>query len=81
MGLDDSMSYSQQSQWMRENLPPGQGNSVNTSEIRVDRFREARKDFNDKLTIDNNLKDSDDGVNKGLMALDDASYKAVSKLL
>ena len=38
-------------------------------------------DHNDKLLIDDNLEDSDKGVNKGLLALEDASYKAVEKLL
>ena len=71
---DDTMTPSQ----FDEILPP---NQERLGEIRVDRFREARKRFNDGLIIDNNLKDSDEGVNEGLMALDDVSYKAVSKLL
>ena len=71
---DDSMTQSQ----FDMILPP---NQERLTKIRVKKFTNVRKEFNDKLIIDNNLKDCDEGVNEGLMALDDASYKAVSKLL
>ena len=72
--MDESMTQSQ----FDKILPPNQEGLMDQ---RVDKYKEAMKDFNDKLIIDNNLKDSDEGVNEGLLALEDTSYKAVGKLL
>ena len=51
------------------------------AEIRENSLLEARKEFSDSLTLKNNNGDNDDGVNMGILALEDQNpMKALSKM-
>ena len=54
--LDETMSDSQQSQYMRDRFPP-QGRIQQNKKIDLD---EARKAFNDKLIVRNNNFEADE---------------------
>ena len=75
--MNESESLSQQSQWMRDNLPSEQGraNDEAKSNQNYD-IHKLKDDFIAKLIIKNNMANGDTGVNSVLIALRNADDKA-----
>ena len=66
-----------QTQLTQDLFPP----QKRLAEIRANSLVEARKVFNDTLTLRNNNDNNDDGVNMGILAMEEQNpMKALSKL-
>ena len=72
------MSLSQDASQCTQDLFPPQ---KRLAELRAQSITTARKNFNDSLILKNNSQNSDEGVHKGILALEDPNpIKALSKL-
>ena len=72
------MSFSQEDSQSTQRLFPPQ---KRLAEIRENSLLDARKEFSDSLTLKNNNGDNDDGINMGILALEDQNpMKALSKM-
>ena len=77
MTMNETESPSQQSQWMRDNLPPGQSKTSDQAKVSQNLdIHKLKDDFIAKLITRNNDSNGDNRVNSVLLALKNSEDKA-----